>query len=918
MKDMLNLLSLATALTALVVPGVMGCGVLIHNQIVHRASHLFSLPPTLGAAPSPFSALLTAATNAPSLQAGAFFPDWGYQCFSHDGDAEAAHWPPFLVAAVEHVHETYGNISAITGDEQAHVEGLLAFIFAAASHQSADATWHAIRLPTGLLAAVAAVDFGGDVARAHKTLDVGADFLAAARLARLPEGGADWVQAGWTVPVEDLMQIYKRMGRTPSRFVVRYCMTRGLAALKSELAIGGALLDGFAEASPMLLDEVDGYYLGGMDEMTARTVGCWNNLTRWFTHGVDEAEKARGGWGICDVFQAIAAKGGAGVQAGIGGHSVLDEPRLLQRTLREMENIHVATDAFGAETYTFKNAKMDAVEEDRVKDDTPHGVWLPHNDGWDGFAPPTYVTTYTPYAHLGASLAFLDWPFAHSPSTRSLALAVGAPWESEDATHPGAGNVYILPWTVLDRFPQPPVHPHDSLQHALQSQESLRQYALRSTDSPVVTIDERFATALTPLEALNRTFLAVAAPGPLSYGSPSHSRITLFTRSLTSTPLKFLTLTLPSAPLGAVGQRWGGESLLAADLDGSGEEMLVIASPHSDAGRATAAGRVLVVRLTGTAEKPGQEEWELAIPAEAGAAGAYANFGRALAVAPKSRTLWISAPGLGSVFGYSFNASMQSFSHTATIALPSERRTGFGSALAVGVMDREEFVAVSAPNEEVDGVAQVGTVRVYLTGNDTHPPRLVSTIVPEENVKFTKFGGALAVAARSEGRGHGREVALVVGSEWAQEERGGVWIAPLNATSTSSTSTSPNSHNSDIDTNGAEPETEERQEVPIRFVGNEVNAHFGATLQVRDVFGCGGLDLVVGIPGAGATHVSMEKRFYGAVGVLRGVCSGDGEREREKKDKEREREDKKREKEREKKDKKREREREGRREEGEL
>lgn len=77
----------------------------------------------------------------------------------------------------------------------------MAFIFAVAGHQTSDATWHAIRLPTGLMAALAAVDFHGDVASAHNALDVGGEFLAAARLARLPKESRAWIESSWTVPV---------------------------------------------------------------------------------------------------------------------------------------------------------------------------------------------------------------------------------------------------------------------------------------------------------------------------------------------------------------------------------------------------------------------------------------------------------------------------------------------------------------------------------------------------------------------------------------------------------------------------------------------------------------------------------------------------------------------------------------------
>lgn len=127
-----------------------------------------------------------------------------------------------------------------SAEEQDHLRGLIAFIFAVAGHQTADATWHAIRLPSGFLAALAGVDFGGDVARAHRVLDFGADFVLAARLARM-NGSRGWIGDEWKVPVRDLISIYKRVGRDVNAFMLRYCTMRGLAALRSELAVGPSL-----------------------------------------------------------------------------------------------------------------------------------------------------------------------------------------------------------------------------------------------------------------------------------------------------------------------------------------------------------------------------------------------------------------------------------------------------------------------------------------------------------------------------------------------------------------------------------------------------------------------------------------------------------------------------------------------------
>ena len=52
----------------------------------------------------------------------------------------------------------------------------------------------------------------------------------------------------WYIPVDDLVEIYARIEKDVSEFVVRYCTMRGLAALRSELALGSSLF--FPTLSP--------------------------------------------------------------------------------------------------------------------------------------------------------------------------------------------------------------------------------------------------------------------------------------------------------------------------------------------------------------------------------------------------------------------------------------------------------------------------------------------------------------------------------------------------------------------------------------------------------------------------------------------------------------------------------------------
>ncbi|KAI5802381.1 hypothetical protein FPQ18DRAFT_383389 [Pyronema domesticum] len=894
---------------------------LTHNQIVQRSSHLFSLPNSLPQYSAPqtlFSPLLNSPENSPSIQAGAFFPDWGYQCFSTDDDAEAAHWPPFLVAAVEYVTEKYGFLNRTTSaaredKEQKHLESLIAFIFAIASHQTADATWHAIRLPTGLLDVLAGVDFDGDYNAAHSNLDIGGDLLAAARLGRLPEESRYWISNSWQVPIDDLIAIYGRMGRSISKYVMRYCCMRGLAALKSEMALGGALYGRYAAKSPMMVEEIDTYYLGGIREMTARTVGCWQGLMSWFSEGVAAEEKQSGGWGVCDVFQAIKARGGAGPQGptepngSLGPreehphrHSILEDPTIAAWVISQMETITVSTDSFGKETYTLPQL----VEPPLPAKHTP----IKNSN----FEEPTYVATYVPYGHLGSSIAAGYF----GPTPDELAFAVGAPGESEDSSRPGEGNVYIIPNGFIGGFSSQLLA--SNLTHTTSNNFLTSSLALAPA-----SVDQRFGSSTSPLRTLNRTFLAVSAPGPLSY-EPSKPPSVPFSEDTIAGRVKLFlpgkaepefTFTLRGAELGGAGRRQWGDKLSAAALGGEGEgEWLIVSGSRSDGERLCdgrrfvqwGEGEVTLIRLSSgdvSMTSQGTEKLDilhhqdvvsqatttvlqLTLPDSAkqdipcNKLSAYASFGAATAFSSRSKTLWVSAPGVGSVFGYSLSPSSNSLELIATIKEPEQLRSNFGHALATGILDDgTEWLAISAPNENQDNQIQAGALRIYTFNpkSSSEPtPLLKKTIVAEDNKNpFTKFGRSLAVDKVNK--------MLWIGSEFAELERGRVWgvaFAELfNETPSEAKGIVEKVRQkvkqrvtgftgfAGFDTTTTDNAMESKEgniKAKPMFEGANQGERFGAQVLATEQG-----DVVIGVPDAGVGREEQEKRYYGAVAVFR-------------------------------------------------
>lgn len=88
------------------------------------------------------------------LQAGSFFPDWGYMCSNHDA-AEDSHWPLFWNASVEYFSETYGSHPLATDTDLSRLpekgQQLLAFLFGLYSHGVSDIVWHSLGFDQGFI-----------------------------------------------------------------------------------------------------------------------------------------------------------------------------------------------------------------------------------------------------------------------------------------------------------------------------------------------------------------------------------------------------------------------------------------------------------------------------------------------------------------------------------------------------------------------------------------------------------------------------------------------------------------------------------------------------------------------------------------------------------------------------------------------
>ena len=529
----------------------------------------------------------------------------------------------------------------------------------------------------------------------------------------------------------------------------------------------------------MLTAELDGYYLGGINEMAARSVSCWANLTKWIAFGIDEEDKLMNGWGICDVFRAVRERGGAGGPL----HSKHKERRATDQRMKTYPSgITFTRDQFGAESYHIPGMH-------------PPSVGKPVSSEPDQDAPklgdPTYTSAYQSYSHFGASLSIGDF----SPSDDGQAVAVGAPWESTDSSKPGEGNVYILPLkdignpSKLQSVPKP----------------------LPLVKQPTASTDRRFGISSTPWRIMNATFLAVAAAGPLTYdpntppslpfeGTSLAGKVHVFPRGSGSS---LFTITFKGAELGSIGRRWWGETMLSADLVGDGEEKLVVSGSRSDGLRVCEGrgkvqfgeGEIAIISLSQSSSSSSSSDQPihiestedqsitlkatiLPLPKSAKTApcsktSTYENFGTAIAFSAHSRTLFVSAPGASGVFAYRWNPISSSLEHIYTILAPprplpsfsSSSRTNFGASMTTGYTSGIEWLAISATDEDVDGVKQSGILRLYTLSENA--AELVAEIAPEKGgAEWARFGKVLAKDGDN---------GLWIGSEFWDAGRGAIW-----------------------------------------------------------------------------------------------------------------------------------------------
>ncbi|EPS44071.1 hypothetical protein H072_1927 [Dactylellina haptotyla CBS 200.50] len=966
------------------------CGVLTHNEILRRARSLYSIAPASSPNDSPFqlhhahiSRILSQESTHPAAQAGAFFPDWGYGCFSNDVPSEAAHWPPFIVAAIRYFHKTYGplyialsrppsldrhdgggdqqpaytkntlwpNGTLMTDDDQSHKDNLLTFIFSVSLHASSDATWHSLKMYNGFIRMVAGLDFAASYNDAHSLVDTGGDIILAHRQDGIPDS-KNWVESSWWIPTTDILAIYESMGiTTVNRFSFSFCVARGLAAMRAVVSAGGGLYDRYVEQSPAMVDFFDEYYLGGMDEMAGNAVWCWRNLTEWMWTGAggDESD----GWDLCDTFKLIKSRNGGKIEPpdppllpfgeqgsevekqavythrGVYAQLIQQDGNFADLVERYMENIYQEENvrlgsvrmAVPDNMPYFDDEEVLGTAADTMADDgdkfrVPHPTPSPFPGS---FGDPVYLSTGKAFSKFGSYLSIgnhgtkqiLDGVTVDKAQGGSVELTASAFVETEDQDYVAGGAVYSIDlkevlkyqpvqsdWRTSEgrvefeffkvtgrsdyhRVPFPAARTQVLCQAkaSLGSKVTVLEIEKQDTTGPSHP-NARFGAATTPLRLKSGVYNVVTAPGPKIFNesSPRIGFIPAGYLDVFKGPQRILRLSFEDLPGGErVGEREFGSVILAADVDGDGEEEVILGMPFADGNRSgcgvqLAEGEVAVVKMgllvenalngcdqivDGAVVRVNLPEWEK--KGEACNQNTYEWFGRSLVWAGKSKMLGIGAPGRGKIYFWKWDEVTNGMKHDFTIWGPEKEgfgRWGVESGVSPG---GHEWVVVGTPNDD----HQIGYLRVFriIDGEGV----LVAKVRSKEGEKYGKFGMVL--------RGVDSEGGLWVGSPWAEGEKGAVWWVDIGAIA-------------DFDGNWKHSRVrnvkEQRQAVigesmadlvrefttKALLSGPEEKAHFGASLAVVDINGDRRSDLLVGIPYSGVTATDESARFHGAVAVF--------------------------------------------------
>ncbi|HPQ71887.1 MAG TPA: FG-GAP-like repeat-containing protein [bacterium] len=208
-----------------------------------------------------------------AYQAGSPFPDWGYQ-FGYPDESEEAHWPPFMEAFAQYIHDNYPK----PWDEE--TIKMVVFYLGVVSHNSADVDIHSGDGTIGLLSHL---EFHDDFGAAHNVVDGAGEFYESY------DRDMDWVEWSWYWPFADIAEVYHIRGF--ESVTAEILEPRTLVFMLGTIAIrlGGHLIYPVcASWSPFLVEEQLDLFYGGLDGMAIRTMWSWQQYIEYVENGVPD------------------------------------------------------------------------------------------------------------------------------------------------------------------------------------------------------------------------------------------------------------------------------------------------------------------------------------------------------------------------------------------------------------------------------------------------------------------------------------------------------------------------------------------------------------------------------------------------------------------------------------------------------
>ncbi|XP_057554047.1 phosphatidylinositol-glycan-specific phospholipase D isoform X2 [Hippopotamus amphibius kiboko] len=252
------------------------CGISTHIEIGHRALEFLHLQD----GSINYKELLLEHRDA--YQAGNVFPDAFYPGICERGQfhevSERTHWTPFLNASVHYIRENY----PLPWDKD--TEKLVAFLFGIASHMVADINWHSLGIEQGFLRTMGAIDFHDSYPEAHWAGDFGGDVLSQF------EFNFDYLSRHWYVPVQDLLEIYKKLfGRAViTKNAIVDCSYLQFLEMYGEMLAISKLYPTYSSKSPFLVEQFQEYFLGGLDDMAFWSTNIYHLTSFMLRNGTSD------------------------------------------------------------------------------------------------------------------------------------------------------------------------------------------------------------------------------------------------------------------------------------------------------------------------------------------------------------------------------------------------------------------------------------------------------------------------------------------------------------------------------------------------------------------------------------------------------------------------------------------------------